>query len=213
MGGSFEDGLKSWWSTISPTQPSTSSTACSSFARRRSWSVAARGEEQPGRPLGQGGVELEQRASGEDRDRASTGTAPSGMAVAGGPLDRRIALRSLALSLRPGFEVNAAAATLATLADGNRTALLRAIARVRGGVGERSGPTADRAAAALRLALARLEGPDTAEFLVRLHEQVLDAFASLYRARADWTDGDTPIEAAGPVSNGDRPLGSAGGSG
>ena len=135
----------------------------------------------------------------EERSRAL-----SGMALTTGPLDRRLALHSLVLALGPAFEVTAAADRLTALADSNRTALLRAIGRVRGGVGERSGPTADRAAAALRLALARFGGPDAADFLVRLQEEVLDAFASLYLARADSTDdGQGLAHALRPASDGD----------
>ena len=110
---------------------------------------------------------------------------PSGTAPLRGPLDRRLALRSLATALRPGFEVTAAATTLVALADGNRTALLRAIARLRGGVEARSGPVGERAAASLSLALAMLDGRDTAEFLVGLQEQVLQTFTSRYPPRAD----------------------------
>jgi hypothetical protein len=111
--------------------------------------------------------------------------APSGIAPFRGPLDRHLALRSLAIALRPGFEVTAAATTLAALADGNRTALLRAIARLRGGVEARSGPVGERAAASLRLVLAKVDGRDTADFLVGLQEQVLQTFVSLYPRRAD----------------------------
>ena len=163
---------------------------------------------------------MEEPVSGEecDRDRIETAERDSDgvrfeersrplsdMALATGPLDRRLALHSLVLALGPAFEVTAAADSLAALADSNRTALLRAIARVRGGVGERSGPTADRAAAALRLALERFGGPDAAGFLVGLQEQVLDAFASLYLARADSTDDGNGLgHALRPALEGDR---------
>lgn len=159
---------------------------------------------------------MDERISGEDCDRHRTGAAephsvgappaervrgPSGTALTTGPLDRRLALRALALALRPGFEATAAADTLAALAADNRTALLRAIARVGGGLGERSGPISDRAAAALRVALARLDGADIADFLVHLQDQVLDAFASTYGARADSAhDGHRPADPVRPWS-------------
>ena len=105
------------------------------------------------------------------------------------PLDRHLALRSLAIALRPGFEVTQAVTSLAELADGNRTALLRAIARLTGGVEARSGPTGERAAACLRLVLAMVDARDTAEFLVGLQEQVLKTFVSLYPPPADGAHG------------------------
>jgi hypothetical protein len=80
--------------------------------------------------------------------------APSEVAHFGGPLDRRLALRSLAMALRPGFDVATAGDRLAALAGGNRTALLRAIARTNGGLEVRPGPVSERAGAALRWALA-----------------------------------------------------------
>jgi hypothetical protein len=73
-----------------------------------------------------------------------------------GPLDRRLALCALALSLRPGFDRARAVDTLQALAAGNRTALLRAIARIRRGMEPLSGPCAERAVGALRFALATL---------------------------------------------------------
>ena len=89
-------------------------------------------------------------ASGDDV------TARAHMAVISGPLDRRLALCALALSLRPGLDRARAVQTLQALAAGNRTALLRAIARIRRGMEPRSAPCAERALGALRFALATL---------------------------------------------------------
>ena len=135
------------------------------------------------------------------------------MALTTSPLDRRLALRSLVLAFGPEFEVTAAADTLAALADRNRTALLRAIARVRAGADERSGPTAERAAGALRLALAGFHGADTADFLVPLQEAVLDDFPTLYFAGADSTnDGHKACRLNAADVDGDRQFGSPGAS-
>ena len=78
------------------------------------------------------------------------------MAVISGPLDKRLALCALALSLRPGIDGARAVHTLQALAAGNRTALLRAIARIRRGMEPRSTPCAERAVGALRFVLATL---------------------------------------------------------
>lgn len=71
------------------------------------------------------------------------------------PLDRRLARCSLAMAFRPGFELTEAADVLREMAAGNRTALVRALAFIRGGAEARSGPVSERAADALRSALTR----------------------------------------------------------
>ena len=91
------------------------------------------------------------------------------MADVPGGLDRRLARCALTMALRPGLDSVTAVDTLRTLAAGNRTALLRAIARIRGGIEARSGPAAERAADALRLALAMVERGASAEFLLDLN--------------------------------------------
>ena len=69
---------------------------------------------------------------------------PTLMPVVAGPLDRRLAPCALALSLRPSLDCARAVGTLQALAAGYRTALLRAIARIRRGMEVRSGPAVER---------------------------------------------------------------------
>jgi hypothetical protein len=89
---------------------------------------------------------------------------PSGAASAGSPrLDERLVRAAVAWSLHPMTAFEEAADELVSLAGGNRSAVERAIRRVRLGRPISTGPpttepgdtTGDRAAAVLRLALAR----------------------------------------------------------
>ncbi len=111
------------------------------------------------------------------------------------------------------FEVTAAADTLATLVDGNHTALLRAIPGSEEALGNALGPLLTGPQPHF-VGAARLEGLETAELLVRLQELILDALASptVLELIAPMT-ATGPASPARSVSNGDGPLGSAGGSG
>ncbi len=76
-------------------------------------------------------------------------------------LDQRVGLLAVALALEAAGDPDATADELVRVADGNRTALLRALGRLHGtqeGARARPGPIGQRAAEALRLALAKLDG-------------------------------------------------------
>ncbi len=77
-----------------------------------------------------------------------------------GSLDQRVGLLAVALALEPDMDTDVTASELVRVADGNRTALLRALGRLNGtdeGARARPGPIGQRAAEALRLALSMLD--------------------------------------------------------
>ena len=68
-------------------------------------------------------------------------------------LDQRLTARALRLAMAPDFGLAAAARSLAAASEGDRTALELALARVHAGSSDRASRVAQRAAAALGLAV------------------------------------------------------------
>ena len=77
-------------------------------------------------------------------------------------LEQRVGVLAVALAREPGFEADAAAPRLAEAAEGNRSPILRTIARLQAddAVGS-PGPIAERALDALRGALALVSSSET----------------------------------------------------
>ena len=98
--------------------------------------------------------------------------------MATAPLDQRLANHALGLALGSPFNPHSAAVALAGLADGNRAAVLRALAHIGVGMADRPSPAGERAAAALRLTLTTSREDETGAFLADLQQDVIDAFLS-----------------------------------